>query len=151
LDTSKEVEVESLVTSSVAAPADPATVESASGVKIAVSSSGDVTAANELWHVAVGIALVTGSFMHAGLIGRPLFSNVMVPDSEAAVLVGVTDATNVTLWFVTDAVGEATSDVLLPLVVCPNAACPLTLGLTEMSVAVTVAGPGVTELLTNAL
>jgi hypothetical protein len=58
LDTASEIEVESRLTESVAAPLDPATLELLD-VKTAVSCFGDVDAANDVGQVAWCVARST--------------------------------------------------------------------------------------------
>lgn len=110
-EASREVEVESGVTVTVAVPVELATFDAAFGVKRAVSCSGDVEAANEVWQTAVR---VDGVIVLAAqpAIGAQPFVKMMVPAGEPAM--EVTAANKVTSSFVTAAEGNATSDRLLP-------------------------------------
>jgi hypothetical protein len=95
LDTDNEVAVESAPIGSVIVPAEPATLELASGVKVAVSCAGEASAENETWQVAVGLEEDTGSFEHEPPIGPPKVANVTDPDI-GAVLPADTVAISVT-------------------------------------------------------
>ena len=130
----------------IAVPVELATFDAAFGVKTAVSCSGDVEAANDVWHMAVNLDGVIGSATQLA-IAAPPFANAMVPDGEPAL--ELTTANNVTPSFVTAAAGNATSDRALPLAVWVS--WDWTLRLAEVSVAVSVTGPGVPELLISAL
>ncbi len=94
LGTSRDVDVESGPTITVVDPVAFATPEAESGVKSAVTSSGEVDAANEVVQVAAGVAAVIGSATQPA-IGRPPFENVTVPDGKPGL--EVTAASNVTL------------------------------------------------------
>ena len=96
LDTDNEVAVESAPMGSVIVPAEPATPELASGVKVAVSCAGDASAENETWQVAIGLEEDTGSFEHEPPIGPPRFANVTDPEIEAPLPPVDTVATSVT-------------------------------------------------------
>jgi hypothetical protein len=144
LDTASEVDVESPRIDSLIVPAEPATPELASGVKVAVSCSGEASAENETRHVAVGRDEETGSSEHEPPIGTPKIANVSDPDMGAGLVPADTVATSVTTWLVTGEAGEAPSDVVLAPAVWLSCAWPLTPAL--VSVAVTVTGPGVVVL-----
>ena len=94
LDTDNDVAVESAPMGSVIVPAEPATLELASGVKVAVSCAGDASAENETWQLAVGLEEDTRSFEHEPPIGPPKVANVTDPDI-GAVLPADTVATSV--------------------------------------------------------
>jgi hypothetical protein len=96
LETASEVDVESLPIGSVIPPVEPATPEWASGVKVAVSCSGEALAENDTWHVAVGLDGDTGAFEHVPPTGPPKFANVIDPDIGAGLPPADTVAVNVT-------------------------------------------------------
>ena len=119
-DTSRVVEVESCATlTNATALEEPAASEPALGVNSAVSCSGEVEAANEVVHAAVGLDGVIGSATQPP-IELPWFLNVIVPDGEPEV--AVTEANSVTGWLVTAADGAATIDVVVPVLVCVKVA-----------------------------
>jgi hypothetical protein len=89
LETSSEVEVESRLTETVAAPLEPATLELLD-VKTAVRCFGEVDAANDVWHVAPCAA--NGSLAQP-LIGVPPSKKVTDPEGDT---VDVTAAVSVT-------------------------------------------------------
>lgn len=146
LEASREVDVESGTTVTVVDPVAFATPEAESGVKSAVTDSGEVDAANEAVQVAAGVEGVIGSPIQPA-IGRPPFAKVTAPDGTPGL--EVTAASSVTLSFVTAADGNASRDRLLPLNVCVSDATALRF--TEVSVAVIAICPGVVELLMSAL
>ncbi|MGZ4184056.1 MAG: hypothetical protein ACXVUE_02100 [Solirubrobacteraceae bacterium] len=78
-------------------------------MKTAVTCSGDVDAANEVWQVALGFDGLIGSAMQPA-IGAAPFSNVIVPHGDP---VALTAANKLTVWFVTRVAEDATSEVLL--------------------------------------
>jgi hypothetical protein len=94
LDTDSDVDVRSAAIGSLIVADEPATLDLASGVKVAVSSAGDASAENETWQLAVGLAVDTGSSEHP--IGPPMFANVIDPDSAAPLRAAETVATTVT-------------------------------------------------------
>ena len=94
LEASSDVDVESGPTVTVVDPVAFATPEEESGVKSAVTDSGDVDAANEVVQVAAGVAAVIGSATQPA-IGRLPFEKVTVPDGKPGL--EVTAASNVTL------------------------------------------------------
>ena len=92
--------------------ADDVTPECRPDVKTAVSRGEE--AGNEVWQVTVTVCPVGAIDSSAQpLIALPPFSNVSVPEGSAAVLVDVTEANNVTGWFVTAEVGEAINPVVV--------------------------------------
>ncbi len=56
VERSSEVDVEPGPTVSVAVPVEPAAVEVLSGVKVALSCTGDEAAEKVVWHVAYGVS-----------------------------------------------------------------------------------------------
>ncbi len=97
-------DVESVLTVRLAAPAEPAAGDAASGVNTAVSRSGDLEAVKVAWHVATALDGVITSPTQP-LRGAPPSLKVTVPDG--APTVEPTTATRVTLWFVTGTAGDA--------------------------------------------
>ena len=109
----------------IAVPVELATFDAAFGTKTAVSRSGDVEAANEVWQVAAGFDGVMDSATQPA-IGVPPSAKLVVPDGEPAV--DVATANNVTPSFVTAAEGNGTSDRMLPLAVWTTSAWTLKVG-----------------------
>ena len=89
-----DVDVESGPTVTVVDPVAVATPEAESGVKSAVTKSGEVDAANDVVQVAAGAEGVIGSATQPA-IGRPPFEKVTVPDGKPGL--EVTAASNVTI------------------------------------------------------
>ena len=144
LDTDNEVAVGSAPMGSVIVPAEPATLELASGVKVAVSCAGDASAENETWQVAVGLEEDNGSFEQEPPIGPPNVANVTDPDIGAALPAGGHGRNQRHNFICHRRAGRCRHAVKLGPAVWPSWAWPLTPAL--VSVAVIVTGPGVVVL-----
>jgi hypothetical protein len=153
LDTWTDVEVASLPTTKLTvALCEPARFEPPAGANTAESCSGEAGAANDVRQLTVALwaELSTGIAMQP-LIGVVPFSNVTVPEGGDVLRPDVTVAIRVTSSFVTLELGDVASIVVLAIAVWTRVACPETLGLNELSVAVIVGEPTVGELVMVAL
>ena len=119
--TSRETEVESGLTVRVMAPVDPGAVDPEFGVNTAVTRSGDVDAANDVWQVAAEFDGVIRSPTQSA-IGAPRLLNVIVPDGASS----RADLREQRHAFVRDErEWEATSEVLLGPAAWTRVAAPV--------------------------